>query len=252
MIGSRGLLAIKSIVNYLIQAFIRCSNAAGKIPAFRMCRKDMSSDCDTLIFPSALRHNIAQDSIVLDAYIVPLTKTRIPMLSKQIVSLFNARGMLDVDLNCPEEEVLWKLIFTALAEACRQGWQHRKNCAYITSGHIPVSTMHSESVICSCGEGKDVKSFPKVQGWQEFAKYSTRVAIMPLSAAPYVEEVVTREDMAKVSEAFVAHGYSNEPCSFCGENKKNLKKCARCGKVSYCNHACQKGDWKAYKKVCGK
>ena len=41
-------------------------------------------------------------------------------------------------------------------------------------------------------------------------------------------------------------------CAHCGANIifVNLKKCSRCGAVSYCSRECQVAAWKAHKKVC--
>ena len=38
------------------------------------------------------------------------------------------------------------------------------------------------------------------------------------------------------------------PCATCGQ--PTCKRCAGCGQVSYCSHACQKRGWKRHKKVC--
>ncbi len=46
-------------------------------------------------------------------------------------------------------------------------------------------------------------------------------------------------------------GESREPiCHSCGQQSVNLKKCARCRSVSYCNRECQTKDWKSHKSVC--
>lgn len=42
-------------------------------------------------------------------------------------------------------------------------------------------------------------------------------------------------------------------CSYCHKiSMEELKFCARCKKVVYCNRACQKNAWKAHKKICNK
>ena len=42
-------------------------------------------------------------------------------------------------------------------------------------------------------------------------------------------------------------------CAYCHKaSVEELKFCARCKKVSYCNRNCQKSAWKAHKKVCNK
>lgn len=39
-------------------------------------------------------------------------------------------------------------------------------------------------------------------------------------------------------------------CKSCGKVEA-ARKCAGCGVVAYCGRKCQRGDWKAHKKVCG-
>ncbi len=41
-----------------------------------------------------------------------------------------------------------------------------------------------------------------------------------------------------------------EICAHCKEEKKKMKKCARCQVVYYCSRECQKKDWKNHKKCC--
>lgn len=42
----------------------------------------------------------------------------------------------------------------------------------------------------------------------------------------------------------------NEKCSNCDSSSHDLKKCAGCHLVSYCNKECQKQHWKIHKKEC--
>ncbi|KAK4232691.1 tudor domain-protein 1 [Achaetomium macrosporum] len=43
-------------------------------------------------------------------------------------------------------------------------------------------------------------------------------------------------------------------CTFCHKSppEVTLKNCAKCSATPYCSRDCQKADWKAHKKVCGK
>ncbi|KAH7140936.1 putative MYND domain protein [Dactylonectria macrodidyma] len=43
-------------------------------------------------------------------------------------------------------------------------------------------------------------------------------------------------------------------CSVCKKTsgEASIKKCAKCSDTPYCSRECQKADWKAHKKICGK
>ncbi|KAI1302222.1 putative MYND domain protein [Xylaria venustula] len=41
-------------------------------------------------------------------------------------------------------------------------------------------------------------------------------------------------------------------CNGCKKTSADLKKCAKCSTTLYCSRECQKSDWKAHKKICGK
>ncbi|KAI1128618.1 putative MYND domain protein [Nemania abortiva] len=43
-----------------------------------------------------------------------------------------------------------------------------------------------------------------------------------------------------------------DTCNNCQKASANLKRCAKCSTTPYCSRDCQKADWKAHKKICGK
>lgn len=48
-------------------------------------------------------------------------------------------------------------------------------------------------------------------------------------------------------------GKDVESCTYCGKTRADvvsLRKCTRCYSARYCNHDCQKADWKKHKKGC--
>lgn len=47
-----------------------------------------------------------------------------------------------------------------------------------------------------------------------------------------------------------SHEPRSEICHSCGHHSVNLRKCARCRLVSYCDRDCQKQDWESHKSVC--
>ncbi|KAI9645431.1 hypothetical protein NHQ30_006170 [Ciborinia camelliae] len=146
---------------------------------------------DTMIFASALRHNPSQSSIVLDAYILPLTKLRHEKLAPIIQHL----DILRIKMQ-KQEEVSWKNMLPSSVEACRQTWAHKEKCQYrARDATIPLSTTHGASAICSCGQGRDLDAFPRFDGWEQVARWATRVALVPLSGLPYMEEMPGTKDV---------------------------------------------------------
>lgn len=168
---------------------------------FQLACKHKKNSCDTLIFASALRHNNIHGSILLDAYVLPLTKKRSSELVDALKPLIRSGKILNVVVKSREEEILWKRLLPIQVECCRQTWHHGKECQHLAQGQIPLSTEHSQLSICSCGEGQDIDHFPRFQDWELLAKYATRVVIMPLSALPCIEHSRQRDRGTKLTRS---------------------------------------------------
>ena len=236
------------------------TSSGTKLPWLKSFLLTRNGNCDTVLFAHALRHDHDANSVVIDAFVVPLTDDRVDNLATPIGNLVNDNDSPSFNIS-ENEKKLWKKAMPAFVERCRSTWSHRSECEYGSPPTVPLSIKHGDLPICTCGEGHETSFFPsKFAG---FAKYATRIAIPVLSAIPYVESMEpdlehgpgdagssrARNDRAEMSTRDTA---STDACANCGTSKQGLKACIRCGRVRYCNHACQKADWKAHKKVCGK
>lgn len=137
----------------------------------------------TLLFANSLRHDLDLGSIVMDAYVVPLTKPRVRELISALTKLQRSNH---VQLDFTQGgTTLWKSALPALAERCRD-WQHKATCEYQKRA-AALATAEDQSPLCSCGEGQVGADFDKNKVWAPFAKYATRIALMPIFPVPYLE-----------------------------------------------------------------
>ncbi|KAH9894494.1 hypothetical protein F4778DRAFT_277511 [Xylariomycetidae sp. FL2044] len=220
-----------------------------------------AGNCDIILLPNGLHYDLDTGSVFVDAFVIPLTLAR-----NDKAALCGMCGKEARTINITkEEETVWKQVLPATVERCRT-WSHKARCEYKTVGSIPLSVAHGESPICSCGEARDAQRMP--QEFQDLAPFATRVAIPLLSAVASLEAIVSdqlfpdypgpqtsgssQHPVMPQGRVLGEVGSEVEACGHCGKVKEGLKACVRCGRVRYCNHACQKADWKAHKKICGK
>lgn len=210
-----------------------------------------------LIFVSALRLDSTNGSVVLDAAALPFTRDIIT--GGELSSLLLILRTLEIcSITVNDEELeLWKKTLPALSERCRN-WSHTEQCEYAQPGAtVPLSIEPAKQVICSCGAGKLPQNFINLPEWETAAKFSTRVAISPIFAVPFVEDVIS-PDLAKMlvgGAGTDTRGGTPLRCRSCGKTEAKaggaLKKCMRCLKVRYCSVECQKRDWKKHRMECG-
>lgn len=146
-----------------------------------------------------------------------------------------------------------------MVERWRSYWQHGQKWAY---GHrepiCPLSVLHGEMPICTCGEGQDVGGMPLE--YAGFRKFATRIAIPALSAVPFREDMVfdpilqSAEMPKSPAEGQPGRhdGTKSETvrCGHCNASRNDLKACAGCGTAKYCDEECQRKGWKVHKGVC--
>lgn len=196
----------------------------------------------TFIFVTDIRLDLASDTVVADACVLPLTSNIIEVISSTLAEL--KEGILVEIKTVGEEMRAWKRLLPALTERCRE-WKHKNTCEYNVQG-VPLSLEFADTPICSCGQGMGVDSFRRVKEWEAIANYATRAAIGPLFAVSYLDKITTETNKV----------FSNIPkapgrCAMCsGSGKPNLQICSRCKRVGYCGLTCQQEDWKRHKREC--
>ncbi|KAF2469196.1 uncharacterized protein BDR25DRAFT_230166 [Lindgomyces ingoldianus] len=225
-----------------------------------------------LFLVNALRMDLANQTVFLDAAVIPLSLFTLRSIMESLVSI-EKRGKF-VRVNTNDTEILaWKHVLPAMAERCR-GWKHKSTCEYVTAGKIPSSTELGKPFMCNCGRGIFPEGFLKdMKEWKKLSKYATRVAISPCFTSP----VSSDENGVTLSNLFPNLGLSTSAevsggqerlrpntvnldvkegtCFECGATKSTngnvLMRCARCRYAQYCSAECQKVNWsKEHKHLC--
>ncbi|KAI9052180.1 hypothetical protein LZ554_003540 [Drepanopeziza brunnea f. sp. 'monogermtubi'] len=195
-----------------------------------------------LVFVARMLLDVANQTLVLDAAILPLTAALLPELAPFLATISRVpRCNIKAD---DAELALWKDMLPVWAERCRE-WHHLPSCEYAAAGRVPLS---SAPVLCSCGRGVLPDRFVTgLANWELAKKHACRVAISPTFSVPYVERSFDP------FERILNRG-GERTCAACRKGKgpggADLLKCSQCALVWYCSAKCQKRDWKQHKKLC--
>ena len=219
----------------------------------------------TIIFATSIRFDLDLGSVVMEAYVVPLTISRVKELLQPLSALQGTQPRAIRVSN--EESILWKRMLPALAERCRT-WNHKSTCEYQSRG-APLSTEEGQSPLCSCGEGiVSGAELAKLgsKEWAPFAKYAIRIAIAPIFPVPYLElSMSDLRDLAREAQPQLRHAAAGSSasastakqasgsaatCDHCGQAKDKLLVCGGCRKARYCGADCQKAHRKEHKREC--
>ena len=242
------LSQVKESISILFLSAVSQNLSAGRRRCYGF-RLAVEGDSDLLLFVNSLRHDSSSGSILLDAFVVPLTRARIANLMPALQRLAGDETHLTIAIT-REEEIMWKQMLPALVERSRVSWTHTSRCEYGEDAqNCPRSNLHGEPSICSCGEGRDHRSMPAQ--FKGFSPFATRIALSPISAIPYLEPMALSAFASTLASSGSIPGSTNAPsCTNCGAREANLRSCASCGKARYCDQDCQKANWKAHKKAC--
>jgi hypothetical protein len=206
---------------------------------------------DTIIFVPTLRFDLASNTLVAEAYALPLNRDRLAKVKKMLSSITGKMLIRDLWADGVAD---WKRLLPALAERCRT-WKHGPNCEFLAKNAVPLSLEHENDPLCSCGKGKDIsEAFMKEKKWESAIPFVTRIAIGPLFGVPYVEDIGDPMNLWRQQNEREAREqeYPYE-CAHCGgPGKPKLLRCAGCKSAHYCSAGCQKEDWKMHKLMCKK
>jgi len=259
--STRVLLELKESLAAIMLSFIGQGNKAKDVTrrysAFRLAK---DNDSDLLIFANSLRHDRDSGSVCLDAYVVPLTDKRIRHLANALRRAVSEQHLMSIRLS-EDESVVWKRLIPALIERCRLRWSHGRNCEYGSLEPVcPLSVLHGEMPICTCGEGQDVDGVPPE--YAGFRNFATRIAIPALSAVPFRETMIFDSVLQSAeipSSSIERHpgtlhgtGAGMASCDHCDASRNDLKACAGCGRAKYCDKDCQRKGWKHHKGNCNR
>ncbi|KAJ5591619.1 uncharacterized protein N7459_001988 [Penicillium hispanicum] len=213
------------------------------------CEEDLG--IHILLFVSAIRLDLSNRTVVLDAAVLPLHTDLAARLESPLQMLTDTDPPL---LGIPVDQAelkLWKEALPAWVERCRS-WSHKAACQYYSRGKIPLSTETGERVLCSCGDGTVPADYVSgIPGWRKIARYTVRAAISLPFPSAMVDGAWTLDDMIAAGESTIRGIHT---CGACGRWKKSdgsdLMTCSRCRTVKYCSRECQRADWKYHKPGC--
>ncbi|KAJ7034678.1 hypothetical protein C8F04DRAFT_1100603 [Mycena alexandri] len=215
--------------------FCHASGIAGPLRRVFALRDKPSAECDTIIFISDVRFDLAFHTLICDGYVLPLTPALMHNIRGDFGKLVQEGNIFNVGVYGDEMRA-WKQLLPSFAERCRS-WKHTNNCEYASRRRVPLGVEMHLDPLCTCGRGKDVEDMKSVRLWSQFAPWVTRIAMSPLFAVSYLEPIVRDPNAGR--------------CSVCrGKGKPKMKKCGTCAKVRYCSADCQRSDWKAHKPKC--
>jgi hypothetical protein len=200
-----------------------------------------------LILVSCMRLDVGSQTVVLDAAVLPLTKSLVARIGRFLNGIL-AMEMCSIKVDS-EELDLWRKMMPSFAERCRS-WQHKASCEF-TQGK-GSATKDANDVLCSCGKGHFPVDFIKdIPTWGDVANFATRAAISPTFSVPVVDPPFNGQLGSGPPPTLESLG-----CITCGKQVARgggkLLRCSACHIARYCSTSCQKSDWKKHKQNCNK
>ncbi|KAI0630916.1 hypothetical protein C8Q77DRAFT_1061941 [Trametes polyzona] len=217
---------------------------------------------DMVLFVSSLRYDLGCHTILCDAFVLPSAEevARAAPFALRAV----ARHGIEAVLVGEDEMRLWRRLLPSLVERSRATWTHGKDCEHTAGGgYEPSEYETAKGLLCSCGRGQDVDGMRQVKLWKSLAPFVTRIALSPLFAVPYLEQIIDSAELGLIDSPSTRGASavrqsprpptpkpSLETCATCAKADGSLRRCGRCKAVVYCSESCQKADWAKHKLNC--
>lgn len=229
-----------------------------------------------LVLVDAVRMDVSNQTVFLDAAIIPLHAKTGADVARSMSSLY---GQNLVVLTADKNEVpFWLHLLPTFAERCRT-WEHKTWCEYKVEGAaMPLSTQLNEQIMCSCGMGIFPDGYLKhLKQFQVLKKHAVRAAIPVIYSSPISPDTGTLppsftdtfkpKPTAPPSTSTTMTPTTTQPriqnldamrgsCFQCmakkGKEGAPLLSCGGCKSAQYCSKACQVKNWKEeHKRLCG-
>jgi hypothetical protein len=174
-----GRLGIKESI-FLI--YMHIFGLGGKEKASMFSLQSSSREI-TRIFVDAVRMDVSNQTVILDAAIVPSHPKPSMDLNRTVTAM---RVQHIVILMADEAAVpFWTHLLPAFVERSRS-WKHKPTCEYKATGaSIPLSKEHHKQTMCTCGVGIFPHGYLKnVKEFKALRKYAVRAAIPVIYASP--------------------------------------------------------------------
>lgn len=246
----KALVDVKQTLRMLLQSHFRAQH-----PVYifsRAAAPDILYDMAVIFIPE-LKLDVALNTFVTDAYILPLDPHHNHFLLPRLVDVLYQGTIIP----CNDDETrAWSSLIPACIERCRT-WAHKHDCAYLKQGAVLATQEPGGISICECGKGNVSPAFLQRKEWAFLAPFVTRLAISPLFPVTYLNSF--REGLeAQRSKNREQHTTpppqttARNSCQHVFSGEETVMACSRCKRVRYCGKACQTADWKSHKSTCVK
>lgn len=264
-----GRLGIKESIYMIIMHIFGLGD---KERSSMFCLRGASGDM-ALVFVDAVRMDVSNQTVFLDAAIIPIHAKTDPDVAQSMLSLSVQNVVV---LTADKNEVpFWLHLLPTFAERCRT-WEHKTLCEYKVEGaRIPLSTQPNEQIVCSCGMGIFPDSYLKhLKQFQGLKKHAVRTAIPVIYSSPISPDTGTlppsftdtfkpkpsappgtstpAATQPRIQNLDAMRGSCFQCLAKEGEQGAPLLSCGGCKFAQYCSKACQVKNWKQeHKHLCG-